>query len=66
MYNEQMNWWGTASPNLTLPDNLETILARADAKSVVGQALGFRIADFLALAALGMQNRTLAAYRNET
>ena len=50
-YNEQMNWWGTASPNLTLPDNLEIILARADAKSVAGQALDFRIADFLALAA---------------
>ena len=51
VYNEQMNWWGTSSPNLPLPQNLETILARVSAKSGTGQALGFGIEDFLALAA---------------
>ncbi len=51
VYNEQMNWWGTPAPNLPLPDKLEAILARATAKHRAGQALGFGIEDFLALAA---------------
>ena len=51
VYNEQMNWWGTPAPNLPLPNQLEAIIARAAAKANAGQALGFSIEDFLALAA---------------
>jgi PA14 domain len=50
-YNERMNWWGSATPNLPLPNNLETILARAKAKATGGQPLGLSIEGFLPLAA---------------
>ncbi len=51
VYNERLNWWGTPSPNLPLPDQLEAIIARAAAKHRADQPLGFSIEDFLALAA---------------